>query len=66
MTIWIAKDRTGTKYFSRKPEFRAGFDIFVGLKCRAPGKGDRCIRKFVCKVVGTQPIEYPDKFKVGY
>jgi len=46
MTIWQADDRQARKYFSKRPTFILGHDIFEGPNCRAPKKGDRVIKNY--------------------
>lgn len=67
MTIYVTRDRQGFKFFSKKPKFLQGFDIFSGEECREPQKRDRVIRNFAAKVrrTGTNLDSfYPDIFKV--
>lgn len=52
-TIWMARDRQGEKYFSRRPEFNEMHGIFMGEhRCALPKrrKSYRLMKKFKVKV----------------
>lgn len=66
-TLWHVFDRSGEYYFTNKPEFIAGHDIFSGNRCKKPNKNARIIRKFKARVIGAskEPMGYPDFIEVG-
>ncbi|MFA6290162.1 MAG: hypothetical protein WC637_00195 [Victivallales bacterium] len=63
-TIWRARDRQGEKYFSARPDFIAGHDIFTGKVCELPKRRSsyRLLTKFRVKVEKTSGLDdvYPD------
>lgn len=55
-TIWCATDRQGTKYFTERPEFIDGHDIFDGhrIRGRIDLIGFRIMRKYKAPIRGTR------------
>lgn len=60
-TIWNVWDRQGEKYFSKRPTFISGHDIFTGPRTSPPpikSKHFRIIKRFKADVTGTMVGRY--------
>ncbi len=55
ITLWEACDRTGLKWFTAKPTYSSGFDVFDGPRTKDPKgwSGYRVIRRFKARVTGA-------------
>jgi len=67
MTIWEAYDRRGLHWFTARPTYNAGHDIFQGIACPQPKKGDRVVRNYTAPVAVPDVMAkyYPKVLKVG-
>ena len=69
-TIWKAIDRRGTHYFSSRPTYTSGHDVFNGTEIGIPSnrKSYRLLTKFNVKVTGMMMQDgiYPERMRVGY
>lgn len=65
-TVWRTDDRQGAKWFSKRPRYVAGHDIFTGERIVEPKHRSRVrvIKRFNAEVEGDRSAGYPSKFKV--